>query len=711
MYEGFYGNFTQLVPNLISKIFQIVFQYGILKKIMFELIKENVPGYNDIDRTWMTTFWETFSDFVIETDALYNVTGILRKTDSSLTTDITGRSFLDFSVDKDREFVESELEILRNTNVPYRRFTFLAVNCRYYRMTLIAKYKNKKFHGLCGIAVDVTQQSLNEIMLYWQSAIIEESADYVAITDMEGNVLFTNPGAYKMSGYDPALGDLPLKDMFTFEYLETIENEGLKIVTEKGHWTNINELICADGRRKPIEHNLFSVRNNKDETILIATIIKDITYFVEYEKELEEKRRVAEAANIAKSEFLSRMSHEIRTPMNAIIGMINIGLEAEDSEKKNYCFKRAEGASKHLLGIINDILDMSKIEADKFELSYSEFNFEQTLKNITNMANIRVEEKHQNFIVNFGSDVPLFLYSDELRLSQVITNLLTNAIKFTPENGTVILKIEKINEKGDDVILKIEVSDNGIGISPDQQLLLFKSFNQADSSISQKFGGTGLGLAISKRIVELMGGRIWIESELGKGSHFIFTMNAKKAKIKTGTKLLKEINREAFHVLAVDDSEEIRAYFLQFMKTLKIPCDVAADGNEAVEMINKSKEKPYNIFFVDWKMPGMDGIELTKKINEISGGNSIVIMISANDWKTIEKDATDAGIKHFISKPLFPSTLIDAINICASAGMNKTAISEEQNTASARRWDFSNYSILIAEDIDINREIMSAILD
>ena len=680
-----------------------------MEKTSDGLIEENVPGADKIDRTWMTTFWEAFSDCVIEMDAEYKVRNILRKTDSTFTmSEILGNSFLDIAVENERDFAANELQQLKNGDLPYRRFTFLSKLGRYYRWTLIPLYKDEVFLGFRGIAVDVTQQSLNEITLNWQSAIIEGSSNFITITELNGRLLYVNPGACIMTGFNS--DELRPELIFTSEHLEEIRNVGLIEAAETGSWTCLNELICKDGKRIPIEHNLSSVKNERDETILIVTIIRDITTFVENEKKIEEGRRAAEAANIAKSEFLSRMSHEIRTPMNAIIGMINIGLGTEDVDKKNYCFKRADSASKHLLGIINDILDMSKIEADKFELSYKEFDFEQALKNITNMANVRAEEKRQNFIVNLGDDVPSSILGDELRLSQVITNLLTNAIKFTPERGTVTLNIEKFDEVENDIILRIEVVDTGIGISIDQQKRLFTSFNQADSSISQKFGGTGLGLAISKRIIELMGGKIWIESELGKGAKFIFNIKAKKAEGRIRTKLAESVNRENLRILAVDDAEETLLYFTHVMDALKISCDTASAGPQALHMIKNCIGKPYNIFFVDWQMPDMDGIELTRKIKEINGDNSIVIMISANDWNAIEKEAIAAGIKHFISKPLFPSTLINAINICVGE-ITKETSNNVKYVNVGRRYDFHNHTLLIAEDVEINREIMSAILE
>jgi hemerythrin-like metal-binding protein len=339
-----------------------------------------------------------------------------------------------------------------------------------------------------------------------------------------------------------------------------------------------------------------------------------------------------------------------------------------------------------------------------------DFDLEKMLINITNVVNIRAEAKYQNFVVNLNKGVPLSIFGDELRLSQVITNLLTNAIKFTPEYGKVILKIEKDGETGDEIILKMEVSDSGIGISEDRQKLLFTSFEQGDNSISQKFGGTGLGLAISKRIVELMNGRIWIESELDKGAKFIFTVKLKKGKEKADVGLNLKINKDDIRILAVDDSDEMRDYFAHVMDSFNLPCDVAASGEEALELINKCGDKPYNVFFIDWKMPGMDGLELAKKIKEITCDSSVITMLSSADWYSIEDEAIAAGVKRFIPKPLFPSILVDAINECFGVESAKI-INKSQRRSIESHFNFDNYTILVAEDNEINREILAAVLE
>ena len=536
--------------------------------------------------------------------------------------------------------------------------------------------------------------------------LLESCPDPMLIFDEKAKFLFGTKTAAGLIGIDDTailqgreLGSIIERycpPVFTNEITALI----MSIVLKHGGANVSNLEISVENSR--YEVNILPFRKDSGDFAGVLLIMHDIT-------EIMRSKEIAEQASNAKGEFLSRMSHEIRTPLNAIIGMINIGLGAMDVEQKNYCFKRADSASKHLLGIINDILDMAKIEAERFELSFKEFDFEQALKNITNMANIRAEEKQQTFIIELSDDVPVFILGDELRLSQIITNLLTNAIKFTPERGTVVLSIKKAEETDDDVTLKVEISDTGIGISKEQQERLFTSFNQADSSISQKFGGTGLGLAISKRIVTLMGGEIWIESELGEGAKFIFTIKTKRVEERTRIKLLEKINKDEIHILAVDDSEEIRNYFTNIMGALKLSCDVASGGPQAVHLVTNSVEKPYNIFFIDWQMPDMDGIELTKRIKEIDTNNSIIIMISANDWNIVGKDAVAAGVDHYISKPLFPSTLINTINSCVGTEIKVSAVDEIQE-ASKRRYDFYNHTLLIAEDVEINREIMSAIL-
>ncbi|MDR0553915.1 MAG: response regulator [Treponema sp.] len=431
-------------------------------------------------------------------------------------------------------------------------------------------------------------------------------------------------------------------------------------------------------------------------SVIAGAVERDIR-----EKERDSAREQAERANKAKSEFLANMSHEMRTPMNAIIGMTAIAKSSHALEKKEYCLGRIENASNHLLGVINDILDMSKIEANKFELSFTEFSFEKMLQKVVNVINFRVEERRQNFSVHIDRHIPLMFYGDDQRLAQVITNLLSNAVKFTPEGGSVRLVAALESKEADLCTLNISVTDSGIGISEEQRRRLFASFEQADSSTSRKFGGTGLGLAISKRIVEMMDGSIWAESELGKGASFIFTVRLKE--IAAGAEDVKgPVDWSGVRALVVDDDLDIRDYFVDIAGRLGFSCETASQGEEALALIEKNGI--YDIFFVDWKMPGIDGIELSRRIKQM-GGASVIIMMSAVEWNTVEAEAKLAGVESFLPKPLFPSGIADiisrSIGVCGPAMEPSTEIIDR----------FEGWKILLAEDVDINREIVVTLLE
>ena len=403
-----------------------------------------------------------------------------------------------------------------------------------------------------------------------------------------------------------------------------------------------------------------------------------------------------------KSMFLANMSHEIRTPMNAIIGMTTIGKSASDKERKDYCFSKIEDASNHLLGVINDILDMSKIEANKLELSPVEFNFEQMLQRIVNVINFRMDEKNLRFMVRIDHNIPEILVGDDQRIAQVITNLLGNAVKFTPEEGSVNLDTCLLSEENGICTLQISVTDSGIGISAEQQQKLFKSFEQAESSTTRKFGGTGLGLAISKNIVEMMGGSIWIESDKGKGAIFTFKIQLKRGSRKQAA-LSPDINWKNVRLLAVDDDRDILEFFRELTKRFGVLLDTAENAEEALALVNQNGD--YHIYFIDWKMPGMDGIQLAGELKSRAPKNSVIIMISAAELSSVIDAAKSAGVDKYLPKPLFPSVIADTI--AQSLGMEIKA--EEAKTDISGI--FKGRHLLLAEDIEINREIVITLLE
>jgi signal transduction histidine kinase/DNA-binding response OmpR family regulator len=419
---------------------------------------------------------------------------------------------------------------------------------------------------------------------------------------------------------------------------------------------------------------------------------------------LDAARNKSDIENRHKSAFLANMSHEIRTPMNAIIGMTAIGKSASDGERKDYCFSKIENASNHLLGVINDILDMSKIEANKFELSLEKYNFEKMLQRIVNVINFRVDEKRQKLTVYIDQAIPETLIGDDQRLAQVITNLLGNAIKFTPEEGSISVAACMTGEKNGNYTIQLSVNDSGIGISKEQQKRLFLSFEQAESGTTRKYGGTGLGLAISKSIVEMMGGAIWVQSEPGKGATFAFTFQARKAVGEKQAYLTSNVNWDNIRVMVVDDDPDILMYFSEIAQKFGIYCDTANSSKEAFALMERNGA--YQIYFVDWLMPEMDGIQLASELKLHSSENSIIIMISAAEWVSIADKAKEAGVDKFLSKPLFPSAIADIIN--EYLGIDKKQVEKAQADITGC---FEGRHILLAEDVEINCEIVQALLE
>jgi len=320
-----------------------------------------------------------------------------------------------------------------------------------------------------------------------------------------------------------------------------------------------------------------------------------------------------------KSAFLANMSHEIRTPMNAIIGMTYIGKSADDIPRKDYCFEKITSASQHLLGVINDILDMSKIEANMFELNSEDFDFEKMIMRVINIVSFRADEKKQIITVNIDKYIPRILTGDDQRLAQVTANLLGNAVKFTPENGKIELDACLISAQDGVYTICVTVKDSGIGISHEQQKQLFRAFQQADSRIARKFGGTGLGLAISKNIIEMMGGKMELESEPGKGSSFSYYFNAERG---TGQELIPEEEKidyngifDGYKILLAEDVEINREIIEVLVEPTKIKMDCAVNGKEAVAIYKKAPEE-YDLILMDVQMPEMDGYEATALIRE-----------------------------------------------------------------------------------------------
>ncbi|MFZ9363383.1 MAG: response regulator [Arenimonas sp.] len=560
-----------------------------------------------------------------------------------------------------------------------------------------------------------------------QRSIVESAGAAVISTDTAGTIVSFNPEAEKMTGY-AAAELVGISTPAVFHVAHEVNARAAELGIDPGFEVFIHPLLqmkshtmewtylSKSGHHIPVLLTVSALRNETGEITGFLGIARDISERKQAEQLMKEAKEAAESAAQVKSYFLANMSHEIRTPMHAITGLTHLLLKTELSARQRDYLLKIQSSGRHLLGIINDILDITKIEAGRLMIERIVFDLEAMLSDVSGLVRGKAEEKALELVFDIDPSIPATLSGDPLRIGQVLINLVGNAVKFT-EKGEVAVIGRKQNDFGDDLLLKFTVKDTGIGLTPEQRGHLFESFQQADTSTTRKFGGTGLGLAISKKLVELMGGEIGVESEPGKGSSFWFTVRVGKTTSRKRL-LLPDPDLRGRRMLVVDDNEYARTIISDMMLSMSFKVEQASSGQAAIEAVRAAAQKsvPFDVVFMDWQMPEIDGIETARRIRALGlPVTPKLCLVTAFGREEVHLASDSAGIDEVLIKPVAASTLFDAIarlfgrdRAPAAAVSNPADQNENQESMLTA---MAGKSILLVEDNEINQEIARDLLE
>lgn len=551
---------------------------------------------------------------------------------------------------------------------------------------------------------------------YWSVYYLELDKDagvcYQEHTDLD------SPG-FKVGEHFPYLAAVTayanqyITDPYREEFLRFIQPDAIREGLKRHRVISHTYMVKRHGRESFETVRFARVQRAGDQDgqqvdsvgACFVDVDADTRNTMEQQQALSDALMAAEEASKAKTAFLSNMSHEIRTPMNAIIGLDSIALNDPDTPQKTSEYLEKIGASaEHLLGLINDILDVSRIESGRLTLKNEEFSFQKLLEALNTMFSGQCQDKGLEYQCRINSEVDDYYIGDNMKLRQVLINILGNAVKFTPSGGKVELDVERAAQFDGKTTLRFTISDTGIGMSKEYLPRLFDTFSQEDSSTTTKYGSTGLGMAITKSLVELMNGHIDVDSEKGVGTTFIVTVTLSDSG-RTDLQEQEEVHPDEMTVLIVDDDPVACRHAQLVLEKAGIASELASSGKQAVDMVRlrHARMDPYNLILVDWKMPEMDGVETARQIRAEIGRESAIIILTAYRWDDVLEEALQAGVDSFLPKPLFAAAVLEEFK----SALKRKNIPEKKQQAKA---DLAGRRILLAEDMDVNAEILLMVL-
>lgn len=579
----------------------------------------------------------------------------------------------------------------------------------------------RKDGALVGCVVsfmDVTARKASERLLketeeYFRG-VLERAPDGILVVDADGRIRLANAQCENLFGYT--------REELIGQQVEILVPDGIRPqhpeLRASFHRAPTTRAMGAkselharrkDGSLFPVDIGLSPLPGHNGANIQVAVSIRDITERKQAEVELKAAKQKAEEATRLKSLFLANMSHEIRTPMNAIIGLSHLALKTPLSSKQRDYISKVHNAGTSLLAIINDILDFSKIEAGRLDIETTEFRLDDVISSVTTVTGQKATDKGLELLAHVAPGIPQSLRGDPLRLGQILTNLVNNSVKFT-ERGEIVVSAALLQQTGEKCQLKVSVRDTGIGMTKGQAAKLFQPFTQADMSTTRKYGGTGLGLTVSRRLVELMGGQIWLDSEPGVGTTCTFTVWLGVGQQRGSGKIVPE-KLTTMRALIVDDNAGARDIIDDLLTGVVAHADAVASGLEAIAAVRQADvAAPYDVIFMDWRMPGMDGLQAAHALKSDASLTHppAIVMVTAFGRDEVREEAERLHLDGFLVKPVTRSMLVDAlVNVFADAGDQTAAVA----TATAEGVSLADLRILLVEDNDINQQIAVELLE